>query len=508
MPSNKGMSANVYDTVPYPSAVYPQTHPDRLAVIGTLYGLDVPPVERCRVLELGCGDGWNLIAMAYGLPGSEFVGVDTAASPIAHGAALTAGLGLSNLSLRHMDVAAAAELGEFDYIIAHGLFSWVAEPVREQILQLCERCLAPSGVAYVSYNAYPGNHLRDLVRGMMRYHIAHFADPEEKVRQGRALVKFLASSQEPRHLYHQILAHEVDRFDSYTDAGILHDDLSPNNQPFYFHEFMAQASAHGLQFLAEADMPDNAPRSYPPHVEAALANLDPADVVVREQYVDFLRGRPFRQTLLCRREQHRLSAPLPERVMRLRAAGDIHLPASAGDPHTHQSEILCGLNGSEIECDQPLIKSALLHLGTVWPECLAFDELLDRAAAAGTDQPPDLASSLATDLVRAYAAGFLQLRAHRPPLSVRPALRPRTSALARLQLRSGNRVTSLLHTIVQIDDPLGRALVQLLDGSRDRAMLEIELANVADTSGQPITAEALEASLCGLGRRALLFHAE
>jgi hypothetical protein len=77
-----------------------------------------------------------------------------------------------------------------------------------------------------------------------------------------------------------------------------------------------------------------------------------------------------------------------------------------------------------------------------------------------------------------------------------------------LQLRSGNRVTSLLHTIVQIDDPLGRALVQLLDGSRDRAMLEIELANVADTSGQPITAEALEASLCGLGRRALLFHAE
>src|SRR5580693_864345 len=110
------MSVNAYDDFPYPSAVFPQTHPDRLAVMGTLYGLDVPPVERCRVLELGCGDGWNLIPMAYGLPQSEFIGVDIATSAIEHGVALCHELALPNLSLRLMDIAGAADLGQFDYI--------------------------------------------------------------------------------------------------------------------------------------------------------------------------------------------------------------------------------------------------------------------------------------------------------------------------------------------------------------------------------------------------------
>jgi SAM-dependent methyltransferase len=501
------MSVDAYDEVPYPSAVYPQTHPDRLAVIGTLYGLDVPPVERCRVLELGCGDGWNLIPMAYGLPASEFVGVDTAASAIEHGASLTRDLGLPNLSLRHADVAAAAGMGTFDYIIAHGLYSWVPEHVREQILQLCEHNLAPNGVAYISYNAYPGNHLRDLVRGMMRYHTANFAEPAEKVRQGRALLKFLADSQSPRNLFQDMLTHELDRFENYTEAGLFHDDLSPHNRPFYFHEFMAQASAHGLQFLAEAEMPDNAPRNYPPHVEAALANLDPADVVVREQYLDFLRCRPFRQTLLCRREQPRQLEPLLERVTRLRVAGEIHAASADIDVRSRAPEIFRGPKGAESETDQPVVKSAFVHLGSIWPECIAFDELLHHATPAGADLTPESADSLATALIRAYAAGFIQLRAHRPPLTARPGPNPRSSALARLQLRSGNRVTTFLHTIVQIEDPLGKALVQLLDGSRDRAMLETELAAVSN-GDKSVTAEALETSLRGLARLALLSRVE
>ena len=507
MTSNKAMSVNPYDAVPYPSAVYPQTHPDRLAVIGTLYGLDVPPVERCRVLELGCGDGWNLIPMAYGLPASEFIGVDTAASAIEHGVALSRELGLPNLSLRHADVAAAAELGQFDYIIAHGLYSWVPELVREQIMQLCEHNLAPNGVAYISYNAYPGNHLRDLVRGMIRYHCANFTDPMEKVHQGRALLKFIADSRSPRQLYHQLLAEEFERLEEYSDAGSFHDDFSAENHPFYFHEFMAHASAHGLQFLAEANMLDNAPRIYPPNVEAALANLDPADIVVREQYSDFLRGRPFRQTLLCHREQRRAREPLPESVRRLRIAGDIHAASSTIDARSHAPELFRSPNGSEIETDEPLVKAALIHLGSIWPECISFEELLTHGASAGADLSPDDIDSLAVALIRTYAAGFLQLRAHRPPLTARPGTHPRTSALARFQLRTGDRATTFLHTNVQIDDPLGRALIQLLDGSRDRAMLETELASVPD-GGQSVTAEALEASLQGLARRALLSQVE
>ena len=262
------MADNPYNEVLYPSAVFPQTHPDRLAVMATLFGMSPAPVERCRVLELGCGDGWNLITMAHGLPGSEFTGIDLAAKPIARGTALAAELGLRNLSLREMDVADAADLGEFDYIIAHGLYSWVPQHVREKVMALCGRSLAADGVAYLSYNAYPGNHARDLVRGMMRYHTADFADPQQKIAQARGLVKFLSDSRAPRGLYHEVLAHQLERLAKYSDSAFFHDDLSSINQPFYFHEFMAGAAANGLQFLAEADMEDNREEQYPPQVEA------------------------------------------------------------------------------------------------------------------------------------------------------------------------------------------------------------------------------------------------
>jgi hypothetical protein len=188
----------------------------------------------------------------------------------------------------------------------------------------------------------------------------------------------------------------------------------------------------------------------------------------------------------------------------LRVAANVQPATDTVDVRTRTPEIFHGPNGAEIETDQPIVKSALHHLGSIWPECVAFDELLERVTPSGTAPSPEAAESLATALIRAYAAGFIQLRAHRPPLAAQPGPRPRSSALARLQLRSGNRVTTFLHTIIQIDDALGRALVQSLDGSRDRAMLQAELARLPEAAGQPVTSEAVEAGLRGLAHRALL----
>ncbi|HKD36864.1 MAG TPA: class I SAM-dependent methyltransferase, partial [Pirellulales bacterium] len=66
-----------YDRIPYPRHSYAFTHPDRMATLATLHGMSPPPVARCRVLELGCASGSNLIPMAYALPHSEFVGIDS-----------------------------------------------------------------------------------------------------------------------------------------------------------------------------------------------------------------------------------------------------------------------------------------------------------------------------------------------------------------------------------------------------------------------------------------------
>src|SRR5579862_8159289 len=135
-----------YDKFAYPASVYPQTHVERLAAVAALFGLQPAPVRRARVLELGCGDGTNLITMACTLPDSEFLGVDLAIEPIRLGHETIAALGLKNVSLLQMDVLKTpADIGMFDYIIAHGLYSWVPEVVREKILALCRDHLADNG---------------------------------------------------------------------------------------------------------------------------------------------------------------------------------------------------------------------------------------------------------------------------------------------------------------------------------------------------------------------------
>ena len=505
------MADTIYNEVPYPSAVYSQTHPDRLAMMAALHGMTPAPVERCRVLELGCGDGWNLITMAHGLPGSEFTGIDLAAKPIARGAALAEKLGLRNLSLREMDVADAADLGEFDYIIAHGLYTWVPQHVREKVMALCGRSLAAGGVAYLSYNAYPGNHARDLVRGMMRYHTAHFADPQQKIGQARGLVKFLAESQEPRELYHELLAQQLERLTKYSDPAFFHDDLSSINQPFYFHEFMAGATANGLQFLAEADVGDNRPEQYPPQVEAVLAGLDPSDIVAREQYLDFLKNRAFRQTLLCRGAVRLERDIAPERACGMRVAGEIRAASATPDLQSHTAEIFYGPKKAEIETDRPLVKVAFARLGARWPECLHFRDLLAHSMAAlgrsGEEEMAGDTADLAAALTQAYGAGFLEFRMHKARFTTEPGERPRASALAQHQLAQGDRATSLRHTVVEIRDTMGKALVQWMDGTRDRAALlaELNAATGADAR-QAVTPEQLDENLRKLARLALVLE--
>src|SRR2546429_154939 len=96
-----------YDAVKYPTYALPQGHPERLATIASLFGMTPAPFERCRVLEIGCSDGSNLIPMGYVAPNSTFIGIDLAASAVAQGQKEIASLSLKNVQLH------AADLMEF-----------------------------------------------------------------------------------------------------------------------------------------------------------------------------------------------------------------------------------------------------------------------------------------------------------------------------------------------------------------------------------------------------------
>jgi len=169
-----------YDAVAYPSFPYPDTHPDRLAAMAILHGLSPVPVERCRVLEIACNEGANLIPMAYAIPGSEFVGFDLARLPVERGQERIRELGLKNAWIFAGDLLdAGKELGQFDYIIAHGLYAWVPAAVRERLMAVCGELLTANGVAFVSYNALPGGHLRRMTRDMMLYGVKDIEDPQQ-----------------------------------------------------------------------------------------------------------------------------------------------------------------------------------------------------------------------------------------------------------------------------------------------------------------------------------------
>jgi SAM-dependent methyltransferase len=295
-----GQTPFPYDAVFYPGAAFEQTHPDRLATIATLRGMSPAPPSRCRMLELGCGVGANLLPMAYRWPDSEFVGIDLSAPTIAQGCKTVADVGLTNIVLRACDIMQVDEsFGEFDYIIAQGVYSWVPNPVGEKILSIFRERLAPHGVAYVSFNAYPGSHIRDLGRDMMLFRVRGMREPTEKVEAARSLVRWLDETSDRQDLYRAVLRVVHDRVRGKADPVLYHDDRSAEASAFLFADVAEAASRERLQYLGEADFSFSTFGAPPAHARSLLERIPAEQVVAREQYLDFLTGRWFRESLFC-----------------------------------------------------------------------------------------------------------------------------------------------------------------------------------------------------------------
>jgi methyltransferase-like protein len=514
--------ANPFDEVPYPGFPFPESHPDRLATIATLFGMTPPLLESCRILELGCGDGSNLIPMAFGLPQSQCLGVDLAERPIQKGRAMAEALGLTHLKLEQIDLCDITRAqGEFDYIIAHGVYSWVAPEVQEKVLAICGETLAANGVAYVSYNAYPGGHIRDMVRHMMLFETRHTSGAEERVHQGIEFVQRVVESRPEADPYRQLLECELKRMRRLSASSIYHDDFAAFNVPVYFHEFIERASRYGLQYLGEAEFP----AMYAAHAlnsDASTAFKEDCDLVAREQWVDFLLCRMFRRTLLCRKEMAVCRTPRSDRLRSLYVATQLQPVAPNPDLASVQAEEFRAPDGKMLSTNHPLAKAAITWLGAQWPRRVPFTEL---EAAAKTrvggdcNQQTDDPTPLENLILRMYAGDLVELHVYAPRLALAPGERPLSSPLARYQLREGSIATNLHHQSVEIDQA-SRHLLRLADGTRDRAQLlrDLDVRIVTgevtmEKDGQPvdnleearqILARGLEPNLDRMARLALL----
>lgn len=482
-----------YDEVPYHSYPFPETHPDRLATVARLFGLTPPDVTKCRMLELGSASGGNIAPLAELFPNSQFVGIDLSGRQIEAGQQIVKTLGLKNIELRHASILDVNDSwGKFDFIVCHGVYSWVPTEVQDKILDISKKNLNPDGVAYVSYNTLPGWHMRGMIRDMMRYHATRFAEPAVRIGQARALLDFLvqAVGNNPDNPYSTLLKQETEVLKQSEDWYLYHEHLEEINVPIYFHQFAERAQSKGLKFLGESVIRQMVPGNYPKEVEEVLQRLS-NDIIHMEQYMDFLRNRMFRQTLLCHPDKnpdYSLGAP---RLRGLHLASMLKPTSTLPDMATNAAiEFVMPVGNGKVQVTDPLSKHALMLLVDAWPATVPFDEVCREARRRLT---PLLAGDEATfnrdmnSLGRMFLQfqvamidRLIEIRTQPLPLATKVADKPRAAPLARLQAAHGKHIVNLKHDLGTVGD-FERHLLRHLDGTKNQpALVDIMTGLVAE----------------------------
>jgi SAM-dependent methyltransferase len=454
-----------YERVRYPSRPHPSLHPERLAATAHLLGLTPANVERCRVLEVGCANGAHLLPMAAQLPGSTFVGVDVTASRIEEARAQAADLALANATF---ECCGFEELGDgepFDYVLAHGLYSWIAPAARDALLALCRRRLAPGGIALVSYNTLPGWYMRRLAGGVLERFggagdATDAASSPGDLGAGRNLLAWMAEHA-PDPAYATTLRRELDLVDEVSDSYLFHDHLAPTNDPSWFLDFVEHAGRHGLRYVGEARLYDMSPDRHPRSARDAVAAAAEGELLRSEQLMDLLEARCFRRTLLCHESERPRRDVTWERVVDLRFAVPVGVDATAG----------WGF-GDEWE-DLAAAVRATLAAGA--PQSVSFGELEGSVPrSAGGER--DGRERLGRVVLSALAQGWLFAVTRAWTLATRVDRRPCASPLARAQAALGLPwVTNQRHEPVTLA-AADRSLLAHLDGRSDPVALALEVS--------------------------------
>jgi SAM-dependent methyltransferase len=485
--------ANVlYHDIAYPEYLHAGLHPERLHTMARIFGLNPPPVEHCRVLELGCGRGVTLLNTALDLGSSQFVGVDFSKLQIAEAKASAARLQLSNIEFFAMDIADFdASLGQFDYIVAHGMYSWLPAPIRERMLAVCRDHLSPQGLVYISFNAKPGYRLPGMIRDYgldtAPHQIRNVDDSAAAVERVRAMP--MEGLTEVRKA---ALTMCREHFLRTNPAQMMYDEFGDVNNPFLFDEFASDAARHGLRYVAESEIPNWSGKTLQPSAQQLLDGLI-EDPVRRMQYRDFLHLTRFHASVLCRQERQPSYAPLPA-VLETMLIGTRAQPLSPNpDVRGATPEKFESPGGVEVSIADPLIKAVLVTLYLARPLRYPFARLLREASELAAAPPDD--AKLRQWLQPFWETGLLDLHSRMPPIALEAGNRPLASAFARICAAETLRVPSLLGSGAELGDETDRQLLQLLDGSRDLARLAMETGLEADDLRQRLRVMARQGLL-------------
>lgn len=471
------MSSPSYETVPFPGRPIAWTHPAALSLVSLAHGgrglsLDGP----LRVLEVGCGDAANLVALAHFDPKSTFVGLDSSRRALDDAERAVAALGLENLTLVHEDLAIHEPDGVYDVVIAHGVYSWVGLEHRAALRALMRRALRDGGLAYASFNAEPGWSVRGRVRdALVRERPGGLEEARARLQALRTLID------DDGGAWGGLLAHELELARDASDAYLAHEYLSPHNESFWVGDVARDFEAEGLHYLGEASF--DRPAGFVPPDLRERARAVTSDRIALEEHLDL---RLFRQ--------HRGAVFSTEAPSSEGSFGALVESAFLASPLARQNdpfditagavEPFVGSLGREVRVGAPVLKMALLLLADRYPEGISLPTLRarceERLDDLGVSTGPSDFEELGPALTRLATELQVELRLHAPPLRLEPGERPCATPLTRWEARSGEVFTTPLHTSLP-REPIDAAIVQRLDGARTRQeVAEAVAAGVAD----------------------------
>jgi len=463
--------AGRYDQVPYASQPYPQSHPAKIAMVAKLFGLDPPQVEVSNVLEIGCASGGNVIPLAAQYPDARFTGLDISSVHIDRGRSRVARLGLTNVELLHGDIGDfAPRAPPFDYIICHGVYSWVPGAIREAIRRLIAANLAPDGVAYVSYNVLPGWRQKQALRDALMSRVREVTDARSQIALSRAYLSMLAEWNTPGGVYSASLREWAAHARNIRDDYFAHEFIEDDNEPQTFTQFVEEAARAGLAYLGESDFWMMLGENFEPGARRLIEDGCGDSLALVEQMIDVLTGRTFRQTLLfhdaaCGKIVRKLDR---RHIEGLHFFGALTLADKGAAPHAW---MFVAPNNRSISTSNVGAYRALIALGAASPGSLSLEALL-LAAAPGCDGLDEEARGLVVDaLFKALVAGVIDARTAPVHAAAVIAERPAIVAHCRIDATAGeDALASLRHEPYELDI-VARILAPSLDGTRNRGDL-------------------------------------
>lgn len=459
-----------YDQFSYESIAFQDTHPRHLACLGRLFELPTADPGACRVLELGCATGGNLIPMAWYQPQSSFLGIDLSANQVRQGQSMIDRLGLTNIALRQGDILALGEeLGSFDYIIAHGVYSWVPAEVREHLLGLSRALLKPAGLLYLSFNALPGWRMRGMLRDILRFACRESLDARAKLDAANAaLTRLEQSLGELQALSARYMLEEIKYLRTAHPSYLLFEYLAEENHAFLFSDFLADTGRHQLRYLCDTQLSFLFPSTFGSAAEAALGDI--ADDMELEQWLDFVSARNFRRCVLCRDD----AAPAAELSLDAFAEfafGCDLTPPPRLDLRRHKSTPFKQPDGTAVDVSHPLSKALLLEMIEHQPDLLHLQQLLPgaeqrllRAGGKPAEQAYDLCLM---ELFTLFSHRALSAAPDPENFTREQVSRPLATALAREQVESGHtQVATARHSSLDLDSFAAR-MIHHMTGSYD-----------------------------------------